>query len=72
MSTVAIIAVESHHLIRERTFAVDRGFDDRGVERALHVLSTERFTGQLVIHMTNGTVGSIQCEERSKLLPAAK
>ena len=71
MSTLPI-AVESHHLVRERTFTVDRNFDDRGVERALHVLNSEHFTGKLIINMTNGSVGSIQCEERAKLAPSAK
>lgn len=69
MSTVQIILIDSHHLVRERTFAVSRELGTKAVEKALLVLKSEHATGKLVANLTNGSIGSLQFEERAKLIP---
>ena len=53
--------IETHSLIRERQFTA------RSPDHALSILHMERATGKLIINLTQGTIGSIQFEERAKL-----
>lgn len=55
------VFIDSHSILRERTFIV------RNVEHALSIIKMEHATGKLILNLTNGSVGSIQFEERAKL-----
>ncbi len=66
MSTVSVVIVESHHLVRSREFS------SREVEDAITLLHSEHATGKLIVNLSGGKVGSIQFEERAKLPPTQK
>lgn len=50
--------------MRRRTFKV-RGIDDVG--DVLEMVRTERFTGSVAIHVSQGTIGAATLEERAKI-----
>lgn len=60
-STSVAVFIETHSLVRERIFHV------RSADHALSILQSEHATGKLVLNLTNGTIGSIQFEERARL-----
>lgn len=60
-STSVAIFIESHSIVRERTFRA------RDVDYALSILRAEHATGKLILNLTGGTIGSIQFVESSKL-----
>lgn len=62
-SAQLVTFIETHSLVRERQFSA------RSVEHTIEILHMERATGKMVVNFTNGTVGSIQFEERAKLVP---
>lgn len=65
-STSVAIFIESHSIVRERQFTA------RNVEHALSVLNMEHATGKLIVNLTQGSIGSIQFEERAKLPASSK
>ena len=60
-STSVAIFIESHSIVRERVFPA------RDATHALSILKMERATGKLTVNLTNGSIGSIQFTESSKL-----
>lgn len=60
------VFIETHSLIRERTFPA------RDTTHALHILQGERATGKMIVNLTNGSIGSIQFEERARLDKSAR
>jgi len=61
MSASTQVFIETHSLVRERVFPA------RDTAHALSILNMEHATGKLIINLTNGSIGSIQFEERAKL-----
>jgi hypothetical protein len=64
LHTLHLPPLESHQLVRERTFT---GAYDLG--NLITLLHSERATGQIIVNMTQGGVGSITFREQHKVFP---
>lgn len=57
---------ETHHLVRERTFALKSTPVMEAVERLLlAIIGTESFTGNVTIHIFRGTATKIDAQDRA-------
>jgi hypothetical protein len=66
MSTSTLV-IEQHHVVRQRAFAVSGHITSEIVIRVLDALRGEHATGKVSINLSQGSVNSIQFEERAKL-----
>lgn len=66
-ATQTIPAIEKHQLVRIRNFAVPRGASTEAIEKLLDVLLSEKATGRIMIHLSQGTPGSLSFEEKQLL-----
>lgn len=57
---------ESHHLVRERNFL------GTNVDAVLSVLHSEHATGQIIVDISQGSVGSVRFREQHKVSPFEK
>lgn len=57
---------ESHHLVRERHFP------SADLTAILSTIRAERATGQLIIDISQGSIGSVRLREQHKVFPGDK
>ena len=66
-SPVSILLRESHAVLRERVFTIDRQSVLSDLDSILALLRAERATGKLIINLSQGSVGTIQFEESRRI-----
>ena len=68
ISSVEVVAVEQHQILRQRVFNVTgHDISDDVISAILRMVRSERATGQIIIDISQGTPGRIHFEERAKL-----